>query len=165
MPRLSAGRHPARTLDDNTAATRDRSRNMPIRPCTRVGPPFGGPSAVDGFASIAARYRGCWVRQQFAGRPQAQIRQSMHVTSEASALNWPLTSAGTPIPLVWRNLGPAAGPGSAASFPSRCEEPGACLITVTLDDRYRLYIGEAEDVSRRPRRYGGRANEEPDPCE
>jgi hypothetical protein len=32
---------------------------------------------------------------------------------------------------------------------------------VTLDDRYRVYIGKAEDVNRRLRRYGGPADEKP----
>ncbi len=91
----------------------------------------------------------------------AQIQQSMHMTSEASTLNWPFTSAGSSIQLVWRNLGPVEWSGSAASFPAAPREPGIYLIKVTLGDRYRIYIGEAEDLNRRLRRYGGRADEKP----
>ena len=85
----------------------------------------------------------------------------MHMTSDASALNWPFTSAGSSIQLVWRNLGTVAWSGSAASFPAAPKEPGIYLIKVTLGDRYRIYIGEAEDLNRRLRRYGGRADEKP----
>jgi hypothetical protein len=85
----------------------------------------------------------------------------MHMTSEATALNWSLTSADSSIELVWRKLGPVAWSGSAASFPAAPKEPGVYLIKVTLDDRYRVYIGEAEDLNRRLRRYGGRADEKP----
>jgi hypothetical protein len=88
-------------------------------------------------------------------------RQSMHMTSEARALTWPLTSAGSSIQLVWRSLGPVAWSGFAASFPATPKEPGVYLIKVTLDDRYRIYIGEAADLNRRLRSYGGRADEKP----
>ena len=83
------------------------------------------------------------------------------MTSEPTALNWPLTSADSSIPLVWRMLGPVAWSGSAASFPAAPKEPGVYLIKVMLDERYRVYIGEAEDLNRRLRRYGGRADEKP----
>ena len=89
------------------------------------------------------------------------MRQSMHMTSEANVLNWPLTSGGSSIQLVWRNPGPVAWSGFAASFPAAPKEPGVYLIKVTLDDRYRIYIGEAEDLNGRLRRYGGRADEKP----
>jgi hypothetical protein len=72
-----------------------------------------------------------------------------------------LTSAGSSVQLVWRKLGLVAWSGSAASFPAAPNEPGIYLIKVTLDDRYRIYIGEAEDLSRRLRRYGGQADEKP----
>lgn len=83
------------------------------------------------------------------------------MTSEANVLNWPLTSGGSSIQLVWRNLGPVAWSGFAASFPAAPKEPGVYLIKVTLDDRYRIYIGEAEDLNGRLRRYGERADEKP----
>ena len=83
------------------------------------------------------------------------------MTFEATVLNWPLTSGDTSIQLVWRKLGPVVWSGSAASFPIAPKEPGIYLIKVTLDDRYRIYIGEAEDLNKRLRRYGGRADEKP----
>ena len=88
-------------------------------------------------------------------------RQSVHMTSEARALTWPLRSAGSSIQLAWRSLGPVAWSGLAASFPATPKEPGVYLIKVILDDRYRIYIGEAADLSRRLRSYGGRADEKP----
>lgn len=89
------------------------------------------------------------------------MRQPVHMASEAETLNWPLTCAGSSVQLVWRKLGLVAWSGSAASFPAAPKEPGIYLIKVTLDDRYRIYIGEAEDLSRRLRRYGGQADEKP----
>lgn len=85
----------------------------------------------------------------------------MYMTSEPVALNWPLTSADSSIQLVWRMLGPVDWTGTAASFPAGPKEPGVYLIKVIFDDRYRIYIGEAEDLNRRLRRYGGRADEKP----
>jgi hypothetical protein len=58
-------------------------------------------------------------------------------------------------------LGPVAWSGSAASFPAGPKEPGIYLIKVILDHRYRIYIGEAADLSGRLRRYGGQADEKP----
>jgi hypothetical protein len=89
------------------------------------------------------------------------MRQCMHMTSEVDTLNWSLTSAGSSIQLAWRKLGPVAWSGTAASFPAAPRQPGIYLIKVTLDHRYRVYIGEAEDLGRRLRRYGGRADEKP----
>jgi hypothetical protein len=83
------------------------------------------------------------------------------MTSEVSALTWPLTSADSSIQLVWRNLGSVVWSGSAASFPPAPKEPGVYLIKVTLDGRYRIYIGEARDLNRRLRSFGGRADEKP----
>jgi hypothetical protein len=83
------------------------------------------------------------------------------MASEAETLNWPLTSAGSSVQRVWRKLGHVAWSDSAASFPAAPKEPGIYLIKVTLDDRYRIHIGEAEDLSRRLRRYGGQADEKP----
>ena len=89
------------------------------------------------------------------------MRQSMHMTSEADVLNWPLTSVDSSIQLVWRKLGAVGWSGSAASFPVAPKEPGIYLIKVILDHRYRIYIGEADDLGRRLRRYGGWADEKP----
>jgi hypothetical protein len=87
--------------------------------------------------------------------------QSVHMTFEADTLNWPLTSANSSIELVWRKLGTVMWSGSAARFPAAPQEPGVYLIKVALDHRYRIYIGEAEELSRRLRRYGGQAAEKP----
>ncbi len=81
--------------------------------------------------------------------------------SEADALEWSLTSGGSSIQLAWRKLGPVAWSGSTAAFPAAPEEPGIYLIQVTLDGSRRIYVGEAANLSRRLRRYGGRANERP----
>jgi hypothetical protein len=89
------------------------------------------------------------------------LRHPREMESEADTLDWPLTSAGSSIYLVWQKLGPVAWSGSAAAFPAAPEEPGIYLIQVTLDRSYRIYIGEAADLSQRLRRYGGRPNERP----
>jgi hypothetical protein len=83
------------------------------------------------------------------------------MTSEADIISWPLTSACSSIQLVWQKLGPVTWSGSAASFPVAPQKPGIYLIKVSLSHRYRIYIGEAEDLSKRLRRYGGRAAEKP----
>jgi hypothetical protein len=80
---------------------------------------------------------------------------------ETNALTWPLTSEGSLIQLVWRRLGPVAWLGSAARFPDAPKEPGVYLIKVALEGRYRIYIGEAENLDKRLRRYGGQADEKP----
>ena len=85
----------------------------------------------------------------------------MHITSEADVMDWPLASAGSSIQLRWRKLGPVVWSGAAASFPVAPKQPGIYLIKVTLEHRYRIYIGEAGDLGRRLRRYGGRADEKP----
>jgi hypothetical protein len=58
-------------------------------------------------------------------------------------------------------LGPVVWTGSSASFPAAPKEQGIYLIKVILDHRYRLYIGEAADLNKRLRRYGGQAAEKP----
>jgi hypothetical protein len=83
------------------------------------------------------------------------------MASEADVLLWPFISEGASIQLAWRMLGAVRWSGSAASFPPAPEEPGIYLIKVMLGARYRIYIGEAEDLSRRLRRYGGQAAEKP----
>jgi hypothetical protein len=81
--------------------------------------------------------------------------------SEADTLALSCMSTGYPIELVWLTLGAVAWSGFAAIFPAAPEEPGVYLIRVILEHSYRIYIGEAADLSRRLRRYGGRANERP----
>jgi hypothetical protein len=80
---------------------------------------------------------------------------------EADVLNWPLVSDGASIQLAWRMLGTVRWSGSAASFPPAPAESGIYLIKVMLGARHRIYIGEAEDLNRRLRHYGGRAAEKP----
>jgi hypothetical protein len=48
-----------------------------------------------------------------------------------------------------------------ATFPAAPAEPGIYLIRVRLGQDSRVYIGEAADLGRRLRRYGGRAGERP----
>jgi hypothetical protein len=80
---------------------------------------------------------------------------------EADGLEWPLSSEGSFVRLTWRMLGPVAWSGSAAAFPPAPSEPGIYLIRVRLGQTCRVYIGEAADLGRRLRRYGGRADERP----
>jgi hypothetical protein len=82
-------------------------------------------------------------------------------TSDVTTLNWQLTSASSSIQLIWRKLGPVAWSGSAALFPAAPRQPGLYLIKVSLDHRYRIYIGETGDLRRRLRDYGGHADEKP----
>jgi hypothetical protein len=58
-------------------------------------------------------------------------------------------------------LGPVAWSGSVATFPVAPAEPGIYLIRVMLGQSRRVYVGEAADLGRRLRSYGGRAEELP----
>ena len=79
----------------------------------------------------------------------------------ADVLDWPLSSDGFSIRLTWRMLGPVAWSGFMATFPTAPAEPGIYLIRVILGQSRRVYVGEAADLSRRLRSYGGRAKELP----
>jgi hypothetical protein len=83
------------------------------------------------------------------------------ISPEPDALDWPLKSAGSSIRLLWRKLGAVVWANNAGSFPNAPEEPGIYLIKVTLDGRYRIYIGETVNLRRRLRDFGGRAEERP----
>ena len=80
---------------------------------------------------------------------------------EADTLDWSLASADSSMRLVWRKLGPVVWSGSAAGFPAAPERSGIYLIKVALDHRYRIYIGEAANLNKRLRSYGGRTDEKP----
>lgn len=76
-------------------------------------------------------------------------------------LLWPLISDDASIQLAWRMLGAVGWSGSAASFPPAPWKPGIYMVKVMLGDRYRIHIGEAEDLNNRLRRDGGQADEKP----
>src|SRR5262252_602286 len=48
-----------------------------------------------------------------------------------------------------------------ATFPVTTDEPGVYLVKVTLGDRYRAYVGEAANLRKRLRSYGGRGVDVP----
>jgi hypothetical protein len=59
----------------------------------------------------------------------------------------------------------AAGVGNAAGryrqFPKAPDDPGIYLVRLSAQDRYRIYIGEAANLRKRLRRYGGHGGERP----
>src|SRR3954468_16356672 len=85
----------------------------------------------------------------------------MSMELETAWLDWSLSSEEFSVRLIWRILGPVAWSGSVATFPAAPAEPGIYQIRVRLDGNCRVYVGEAADLSRRLRRYGGRAGERP----
>lgn len=63
--------------------------------------------------------------------------------------------------LRWRRLGLVGSHEGYASFPQGPENPGIYLVKLTARGAYRIYIGEAANLTRRLRRYGGRGAEHP----
>jgi hypothetical protein len=69
---------------------------------------------------------------------------------------WSLLSGSVDVELRWHKLGSVDWLDGIASFPCGPDKPGVYLVKLTARDRYRIYIGEAANVRKRLRSYGGR---------
>jgi hypothetical protein len=74
---------------------------------------------------------------------------------------WTLTSETAIARLCWHRLGSAAWTDGAAHFPQAPDEPGVYLVKLSARGQHRIYIGEATNLRKRLRRYGGRGVERP----
>src|SRR5215475_10481214 len=93
--------------------------------------------------------------------PARQLRQCMHMIQQKDGFVWPLASESADAQLRWHRLGSATWLNGVASFPHGPDEPGVCLVKLTARGKYRIYIGEAANLRRRLRSYGGRGAEHP----
>ena len=80
---------------------------------------------------------------------------------EGDQFEWRLESKDHTLILRWHKVGHVEWSGGVALFPKLPEEPGVYLIKVELAGRYRIYIGEAQNLRKRLRRYGGQGMERP----
>jgi hypothetical protein len=78
---------------------------------------------------------------------------------EKNGFVWPLVSESAGIQLRWHMLGSVTWLDDFASFPRGPEEPGVYLLKLTARSRYRIYIGEAANLRKRLRSYGGQGAE------
>lgn len=61
----------------------------------------------------------------------------------------------------WRWLGSVGSHDGYASFPPGPENPGVYMVKLTACGTHRIYIGEAANLGKRLRGYGGRGAEHP----
>ena len=80
---------------------------------------------------------------------------------DSDSFVWQLRSGTANLELRWRRLGSVRWLDGSATFPPGPDEPGVYLVRLTACDRYRIYIGEAANLNRRLRRYGGGGAEHP----
>src|SRR5205809_125141 len=78
---------------------------------------------------------------------------------EKNGFVWPLISESAGVQLCWQRLGSVTWLDGFARFPRGPDEPGLYLIKLTAGSRYRIYIGEAANLRKRLRRYGGHGAE------
>jgi hypothetical protein len=83
------------------------------------------------------------------------------VADERDHFDWPLVSGAATARLRWDRLGSAEFLDGAARLPQASEEPGVYLIRLSAQGRHRIYIGEAANLRKRLRRYGGAGAERP----
>jgi hypothetical protein len=81
--------------------------------------------------------------------------------SQNGGFVWRLGSGTRGLELRWSMLGSVRWLDGSASFPRGPDEPGVYLLRLAARSRYRVYIGEAANLNRRLRRYGGRGAEHP----
>jgi len=74
---------------------------------------------------------------------------------------WPLVSENASAQLRWHRLGSATWLDGFASFPRGPDQPGVYLVKLTASGKYRIYIGEAANLHKRLRSYGGHGAERP----
>jgi hypothetical protein len=74
---------------------------------------------------------------------------------------WPLVSGPNAVELLWQKLGSVEWLDGIARFPHGPHEPGVYLVKLTVRGRHRIYIGEAANLRKRLRSYGGEGAEHP----
>jgi hypothetical protein len=89
------------------------------------------------------------------------LRQCVHMLQQKDDFIWPLVSGNLGCQLRWHRLGSVAWLDGIASFPRAPDEPGVYLVKLTAHGKYRIYIGEAANLRRRLRSYGGHGAERP----
>jgi hypothetical protein len=89
------------------------------------------------------------------------LRQCMHMIQQENGFVWPLVSETAGARLRWHRLGSATWLDGVASFPRGPDEPGVYLVKLTARGKYRIYIGEAANLRKRLRSYGGHGAERP----
>jgi hypothetical protein len=89
------------------------------------------------------------------------LRQAMHMIQQKNSFVWPLVSETAGVQLRWHKLGSATWLDGVASFPRGPDEPGVYLVKLAARGKYRIYIGEAANLRKRLRSYGGRGTERP----
>src|SRR5439155_5014129 len=89
------------------------------------------------------------------------LRQCMHMIYQKDGFVWPLVSETASAHLRWHRLGSATWIDGVASFPRGPDEPGVYLVKLTARGKYRIYIGEAANLRKRLRSYGGHGAERP----
>ena len=72
---------------------------------------------------------------------------------------WPLVSGSTSFQPRWHWLGPVTWLDGFTKFPQSPDEPGVYLIKLADRGSYRIYIGEAANLRKRLRNYGGHGAE------
>jgi hypothetical protein len=80
---------------------------------------------------------------------------------EKNGFAWPLASDSAGVQLRWHRLGSVTWLDGVASFPRGPDEPGVYMVKLSARGRYRIYIGEAANLRKRLRRYGGHGVERP----
>ena len=80
----------------------------------------------------------------------------MHVSEEETGFVWSLASGSADVDLRWNKLGSVTWLDGVARFPRGPGEPGIYLVKLTARGRYRIYIGEAANLRKRLRSYGGK---------
>jgi len=89
------------------------------------------------------------------------LGQCMHMIRQKNGFVWPLASGTADVQLRWHRLGAATWLDGVASFPRGPDEPGVYLVKLTARGKSRIYIGEAANLRKRLRSYGGRGAERP----
>ena len=74
---------------------------------------------------------------------------------------WRLGSGTPGVELRWHKLGHVSWREGSASFPLGPDVPGVYMVRLAARGKYRIYIGEAANLRKRLRRYGGRGAEHP----
>ncbi len=80
---------------------------------------------------------------------------------EKGGFAWPLASESQGVQLRWHRLGSVTWLDGFASFPRSPDEPGVYMVKLTARGQCRIYIGEAANLRKRLRSYGGHGAEHP----
>jgi hypothetical protein len=85
----------------------------------------------------------------------------MPMMQQENGFAWPLLSENADTQLCWRWLGSVTWLDGFASFPRGPDEPGVYLVKLVARGTHRIYIGEAANLRKRLRSFGGRGAEHP----